>query len=380
MQKKLKYITLKHLLIEGEKQIGLQYYPNEQLNILVNSLDKPIWSEEYSMFYVKNKKKNLDQIFRIFKGFAWINGKHFFKFTSVDPSQPKPDIQKFAKRKYEKDYKRCPENYLQKLELRRYSQNTVNSYVSSFESFINHYKDMEIHSLDEQDIRAYLQLLNKKGLSRSSLNIAVNAIKFYYEVVMEMPNRFYSIERPKKEEKLPQVISQQQIFEMINAAPNIKHRCILSLIYSAGLRRNELLNLELSDIDSSRMLIIVRSGKGKKDRYTLLSPKVLEDLRTYFIEFKPKKYLFEGKTGQKYSATSVRMIVKSNSFKVLKNRYITPHVLRHSFATHLLENDTNLRYIQNLLGHSSSRTTEIYTHVATNSIRKIKSPMDFLNL
>jgi integrase/recombinase XerD len=231
--------------------------------------------------------------------------------------------------------------------------------------------------INEDLIRKYLQKLIQDGKSNSYVNQAVNSVKFYYEVVLGMPNRFYSIERPRSENKLPKVISKEEVLAIINATNNIKHKCIVSLLYSAGLRRSELLNLKITDIDSNRMLIRVESAKGNKDRMTLLSKYVLEDLRIYFKEHKPKKWLIEGAKGGKYSAESVVKIIKRASTKSKITQNVTPHTLRHSFATHLLENGTDLRYIQTLLGHSSSKTTEIYTHVATSSFHKIKNPMDF---
>jgi site-specific recombinase XerD len=231
-------------------------------------------------------------------------------------------------------------------------------------------------SLNEQDIRKYLQKLIQDGKSNSYLNQAVNSIKFYYEVVLEMPNRFYSIERPRHESKIPKVISKQEVMLLINNTSNIKHKCIVSLLYSAGLRRSELLNLKINDIDSKRMLIRVENSKGNKDRMTLLSETVLNDLRKYFKEYKPKKWLFEGQKGSIYSGESVVKIIKRATEKAKIKRNVTPHTLRHSFATHLLENGTDLRYIQTILGHSSSKTTEIYTHVAINTFNNIKNPLD----
>ena len=208
----------------------------------------------------------------------------------------------------------------------------------------------------------------------------INSIKFYYEVVLEMPNRFYSVERPRKEEKLPKVISLEEVQDLIKHTNNIKHKCIVSLLYSAGLRRSELLNLKLIDIDSKRMVITVSQGKGNKGRLTILSQSVLDDLRKYYSEYKPKVYLFEGQKGEEYSAQSVAQIIRRAALKARIKKKVTPHMLRHSFATHLLENGTDLRYIQVLLGHSSTRTTEIYTHVAINSIKAIKSPIELLDL
>mgnify|MGYP000333137687 CR=1 FL=1 len=203
--------------------------------------------------------------------------------------------------------------------------------------------------------------------------MSINAIKFYYEMVLGMPNRFYSIERPRKELKLPKVLSKEKILLMINNTNNIKHKCIISLLYSSGLRRNELLQLKIKDVDGKRMVIRVEQAKGNKDRYTVLNKSVLDDLRKYFKIYKPKIYLFEGPIPEKkYSTSSVLQIVTKTAKKAgIKDR-VTPHMLRHSFATHLLESGTDIRYIQLLLGHNSTKTTEIYTHVATNSFTQIK--------
>lgn len=191
-----------------------------------------------------------------------------------------------------------------------------------------------------------------------------------------MPNRFYEIERPAKKEKLPEILSKEEVKKLINQPKNSKHKCILALLYSAGLRRNELLNLKISDIDSDRMVIRVQGGKGGKDRYTLLSKDLLTDLRYYFRLYRPKVWLFEGAGGGKYSGTSVLKIVKKAAEKAKIGKKVVPHTLRHSFATHLLEAGTDLRYIQTLLGHGSSKTTEIYTHVATNVLTTIQNPLD----
>ena len=159
---------------------------------------------------------------------------------------------------------------------------------------------------------------------------------------------------------------------MIECTDNIKHRCIISLLYSSGLRRGEILNLKVNDIDSKRMVIKVNCAKGNKDRVTVLSPSVLSDLRQYYKDYKPKEFLFEGQKGNQYSGASVLKIVSKSARNAGINKKVTPHMLRHSFATHLLENGTDIRHIQLLLGHSSTKTTEIYTHVANKSFKDIK--------
>ncbi|MBE9489828.1 MAG: tyrosine-type recombinase/integrase [Bacteroidetes bacterium] len=323
-----------------------------------------------------NNRANLGSIFNLFRGVAWINTKYFFKKSLSKNLEETFDVNWFRNRERSSGYKFCPEIYLQKLEIKRYANNTVRTYISCFERFINHYRDIDIDTLNENDIRSYLQFLIQTGQSNSYINQAINSIKFYYEIVLEMPNRFYSIERPRKEHKLPVVLPKEDIITLIENTNNLKHRCIVSLLYSAGLRRGELLNLKLTDVDRKRMAIRVRGAKGNKDRYTLLSKTTLKDLRNYFKQWKPKTFLFEGQKHDKYSATSVGKIVSNASKKAGIKIKVSPHILRHSFATHLLESGTDLRYIQLLLGHNSTKTTEIYTHVATSNFNSIKNPLD----
>lgn len=375
----LKVITLKHILINDQKYIGILFYPDKVLQDLVKELPGVRWSTKHSIVIVPNSKENLKHIFYKFKGIAWINTNSFFKnkpkfkplshhkLTSVD---------QIRKRDLPHNYKKAPEEYLQKLEIKKYAINTAKTYVSCFEAFMNHFNDKEIDSLDEIDIRIYLQSLIQQGKSTSYLNQAINSIKFYFEVVKGMPNRFYSIERPIKRDKLPDVLSKTEVKSIIASTNNIKHKCIVSLLYSAGLRRGELLNLRIKDIDSSRMLIRVEGGKGEKDRYTLLSQNVLKDLREYYKKWKPQEFLFESTEGGKYSGGSILKIVKRAAKKAKIRKNVVPHMLRHSFATHLLEEGVDLRQIQILLGHSSTKTTEIYTHIAVSSFSNIRNLLD----
>ena len=377
VMEKIKSITLRHYIIEDEKCIGLIFYPNKVIQALVKELPGVKWSDEYQVVYLKNTEENVSAIFKTFSGVAWVNCRYFKKNKPVNiRGVEKGDIEWIERRKLEDGWRVCPQEYLQKLQLKRYSSNTIRVYVGCFERFINHFKEREINSLNENDIRSYLSLLVKKGFSNSYINQTVNAIKFHFEIVLDMPNRFYEIERPIKEHKLPKVISRQEVLAIIEHTNNIKHKCIVSLLYSAGLRRSELINLKLTDIDSKRMLVKVENAKGNKDRYTLLSENLLEDLRKYYVKWKPKKWLFESADGGPYSPSSIREIIKMAAGKAGLQKSITPHMLRHSFATHLLENGIDLRNIQALLGHNSLNTTEIYTHVATNDFTKIKNLLD----
>ncbi len=356
--------------------IGIKFSPDRLIQNLVKGLPNPKWSERYNMAYIPNTKANLRIVFNTFKGVVWINYNRFLTNKPVNAKNETVDVSWFRTRKPIPGYRFCPEEYLLKLELKRYANNTVKTYVSFFEMFINFYKEKELYAIDESDIRAFLQSLIQKKVSNSYVNQAINAIKFYYEVVLGMPNRFYEIERPRKESKLPKVISKEEVVDIIENTNNLKHRCIVQLLYGSGLRRSELLNLKINDIDSKRMLVRVIGSKGNKDRLTLLSKTALRDLRKYYIKYEPRLFLFEGKIGMKYSGASVLKIVKAAAEKAQIRMPVTPHILRHSFATHLLEAGTDLRQIQVLLGHGSSKTTEIYTHVATNTFETIKNPLD----
>ena len=300
----------------------------------------------------------------------------FLTNKPINTGNEKVDVDWFRKRRLPENYLRCPEEYLLKLELKRYAKNTVRIYVLFFEHFINYHHDKDLNALNETHIRAYLQRLIRHDKSNSYLNQVINSIKFYYEVVLGMPNRFYEIERPRKEHKLPRVISKEEVLSLIAHTNNLKHKCIVELIYGSGLRRSELLNLKIEDIDSKRMLVRIKQAKGNKDRLTLLSHNALLDLRNYYKSWKPKEYLFEGQRGGQYSGQAVVSIVKNASLKARITVSVTPHMLRHSFATHLLEAGVDLRQIQVLLGHQSTKTTEIYTHVATNTFKTIKNPLD----
>ena len=378
MKPSQKTLNLEHLLIKGEKQIGMKFYPDKTMQELIKGLPDVKWSKQYGMAYIRNNKKNVSLVFNLFRGIAWVNGKRFFANQNTNTLGEEVELNRYKKRKQIAGYRLCPDTYIRRLEIGQYALNTARTYISMFEKFINYYREKKIDDLDENDIRNYLQFLAGKQLSGSTLNMAVNSIKFYYEKVLGMPQRFYAIERPRMANKLPKVISKEEVKLIIDNTNNLKHWCIVSLLYSAGLRRAELVNLKTENIDSKRMVIHVIGAKGNKERLTILSPKVLERLRVYHSIYKPKLFLFEGPGAKQYSAESVFKIVKNAARKAGIRKGITPHVLRHSFATHLLESGVDLRYIQVLLGHSSTKTTEIYTQVAINNINAIESPIESL--
>lgn len=225
-----------------------------------------------------------------------------------------------------------------------------------------------------------LYLVDERQISTSYQNQAINAIKFYYEKVLKGPRKVFYIERPRKERILPNVLSEPEIKRILQSITNLKHKCLIMTSYSGGLRVGELLNLKPADIDSNRMQIKLRGAKGKKDRVTILSGKLLPLLREYYKLYKPVEWLFEGQMGGQYSERSVQKVLKAACIRAKISKEVSMHTLRHSFATHLLENGTDLRYIQSLLGHSSPKTTQIYTHITTKGMDQIINPLDRLDV
>jgi integrase/recombinase XerD len=272
------------------------------------------------------------------------------------------------------------EKFKQWMRSKRYSESTITTYSEALKSFLVFYRDKAIIDITNEDVIVYNnEHILKNNLSASFQNQTVNAIKLFFQTIRDTKMMVDKIHRPKRAKVLPNVLSKEEIKLILNAHSNIKHKMMLSLIYSCGLRCGELLALQPVHIDSKRNLVLLKNAKGKKDRIAPLSPKILEMLREYYKVHKPTTYLFEGQTkGQPYDARSLQLILKQALQKTGITKPATLHWLRHSFATHLLESGTDLRYIQELLGHNSSKTTEIYTHVSTKSIQQIKSPFDDL--
>jgi site-specific recombinase XerD len=267
----------------------------------------------------------------------------------------------------------------QKLKLRAYSENTIRTYLQSFKEFLFFYNDTDPTDLLEAEIRNYLLfLIEKKKLSRSSQNQAINAIKFFYEKILGQERKVYYLERPMRERRLPEVLSQLEVMQIFEALGNLKHRVMLMLVYAAGLRRSELINLRVGDVDLNRNIVFIRAAKGSRDRQSVMAQSMAPLLQQYLKEYNPGFWLFEGINGERYSTTSLRMVLKTGVSKAGIKKNVRLHMLRHSFATHLLEAGTSTRHIQVLLGHQSPKTTEIYAHVTRFSLDRIQSPLDHI--
>jgi site-specific recombinase XerD len=269
------------------------------------------------------------------------------------------------------------DQFIQLLVIKRYARSTIKSYKTALLQFFVQLS-VPVEAVKASEVQAYIRKKVQGGIAFSTQKQIVGAIKLFYK---EMYHKKLSIDYlypDRREQKLPVVLSQSEVRALLNGVENTKHSAILTCIYSAGLRIGEAIQLQLQDLDSKRMVINIRGAKGYKDREVMLSDKLLELLRIYYKEYQPKQWLFEGEKGAHYSATSIRKVFKKALQKAGINKQATVHTLRHSFATHLLENGVDIRYIQAFLGHHSIKTTQQYTHLLTASKARIKSPLDSL--
>jgi len=271
--------------------------------------------------------------------------------------------------------------FRKQLVIENYSKQTIKNYTSALQLFLKYIKNLIIKQVSSKEIQNYLYYCKaNKKYSYSSMKQVVATISYLHKKVLKKPIPEALDVKFRKPYTLPVVLSSEEIFKILTVTKNLKHKTILLLIYSAGLRLNELLELRISDIDSTAMKIHVKQGKNKKDRYLMLSENALKFLNEYYKNYKPNCYVFEGQNGGKYSPKSVQNIFKVAVKKAGIKKKVTVHSLRHSFATHLLDAGTDIRFIQELLGHKRLETTQIYTHVSSYSINKIKSPADILEI
>ncbi|WP_343488352.1 tyrosine-type recombinase/integrase [Allomuricauda sp. d1] len=267
----------------------------------------------------------------------------------------------------------------EQLKLKQYSQNTIKQYLSEFYHLLLLLKDFPVEKMTPKRLKDYfLYCVQKEQMAERKLNGKINAIKFYYEQVLHRPKMFFDIPRPKKPQVLPKALSKNEVKRILSVTSNIKHLVALQLAYGMGLRVSEVVNLKIGDIDSERMMVHIRGAKGKKDRYVPLPVSLLPLLRRYYLEYRPQNYLLEGQYGGQYAKVSVQNVFKTAMRKAGVHKTIGIHGLRHSYATHLLESGADMRFIQELLGHNSIKTTQVYTKVTPRSLSKITSPLDAL--
>jgi integrase/recombinase XerD len=370
-------LQLKSILYREETKYALYFERNREIQaILKEHFPQIRWSQSQNAWILPFESKIKSQLFQVLRGKIWIDYSQL---------QQKQEAKSLAKPFHSlpallEDQKAAIIRFKNYLSANRYSENTISTYSDALTIFLRFYAHKDISDITNLDVESFNnEYILKNKYSASFQNQVVNAIKLFFRVVEKKSISVELLERPRREHRLPNVLSKEEVKAIITAPTNLKHKMMLSLIYACGLRRSELLNLGLKDIHSARNLLVIRQSKGKKDRIVPIGNKLIESLREYFKQFKPKTWLFEGQIiGEKYSARSLELVLKKSCIIANINKPVTLHWLRHSYATHILESGTDLRFIQELLGHNSSRTTEIYTHVSQKSIQQIRSPFDDL--
>ena len=368
----MKTIFVKNGESRGKHLVLLEFPFDHQLKDLVKTLHGAEWNPGLKAWTIPYSDSVISDLLKLFRGKAWLDYSTFKKIK-IEP-KPKPlaplageleqEIRSFA------DWMRN----------RRYSESTIKNYSQGIGLFFRFLQNKNPELITNEDLELFNKdyIISRKS-SASFQSGVINAVKLFFANRLHRKLEPELVERPKQPRLLPHVLSKEEVKQILQAHQNIKHRTMLSLIYACGLRRGELLNLKPKDIDSQRGMLRVNQGKGKKDRLVPISEKIIGILREYYQYEKPTEYLFEGeKMGEKYSEGSLQKVLKSALKKAKIAKPVTLHWLRHSYATHLLESGTDLRFIQELLGHNSSKTTEIYTHVSQKSLQKIKSPFDDL--
>lgn len=269
--------------------------------------------------------------------------------------------------------------FVKLLEIKRYSKNTIKTYRDAVTFFLKYFEKTDPSEIRHEDIFRYIEHKVKDDkISFSTQKGIVGAIKLFYKHLYNKNIGIDYIYPDRTEYKLPKVLSQEDIKNILNTIYNIKHKAIISTLYSCGLRISELVNLKITDIDSKRMMVRIENSKGYKDREVMLSEKLLELLRAYYKQYKPKIYVFNGQSGGNYTARSAENIFKKALREAKINKPASLHTLRHSYATHLIEQGTDIRIVQELLGHKNIKTTQMYTHITDIRKLKIRTPFDNL--
>jgi site-specific recombinase XerD len=372
--------------VHGGQEIIKVLFANDRKIANVLERETPArWSSHLGYWYIFKEKFNLGDFFTIMKTVAYIDysgltNKSGQKSKSINTEKKYSAM--CIKNQLPRTSKIKIESFKLWMRQLRFSDNTIKTYIHQLQLFFGYYSGKKPEEITPADIEFFnLNFILKNGLSPTFQNQTISALKKFY---INQYNRNLDTENiicPVKSRTLPKVINKKDLKRFFESIKNVKHRMAFETIYAYGLRRSELLNLKLQDIDTRRGIISIINGKGKKDRSLPISKRWLEKVKPYYRTYRPGVYLIEGQCpGKSISAGSLQKVFERALKESKITRPYTIHCLRHSFATHLLENGTDLRYIQELLGHKSSRTTEIYTHVSNESLRNIKNPFDDMEL
>lgn len=380
-------IQLSPLMHRGMQRIAVRFEADAAIATIIKKITGSCWSKTHRCWLIPFNRKSYDWLLLALGNTNTVDDtelRSFYKTVAVSQKQPAeishlPVVREMRISEHNKQQLQL---MVEELQLMAYSPSTIRTYRNELLPLLQLLKDRAVDSMSIAEVKRYLlYCLEIQGLSENSVHSRVNALKFYFEKVLKRERFFVSIPRPKKRLILPKVLGETELGRLFNALTNIKHKAMLFTAYSAGLRVSEVVNLQLKHIDSDRMQIFVSCAKGKKDRYVSLSPVLLDILRSYIKKYpvKPVLYLFESEeTRASYPTRTVQRIFQLAKEKAGIQKDVGIHSLRHSFATHLLEKGTDIRYIKELLGHFNIKTTERYLHVSKQQLVNIVSPLDDL--
>lgn len=338
----------------------------------IKALKKFRWSKTHNAWYAPFHQETINLVQALLQPYVVFKiDASLFKKITVKQQRPQRNLSE--------KHKQVIRDFVNYLKGKYYSKSTVKTYFTFIADFISYFNHRSLETLTNKDVEHFIEaVFIPKLYSASTHRQFISAIKLFIKFYPDCNIEELQLERPKRSKKLPLILSKEEVFDLIRCTTNLKHRTIIAMLYSAGLRISELLNLRLQDIDIDRNQLLVVNGKGRKDRTVVLAKSFVPLLLNYLNSYAPRFYFIEGKQGFQYSASSVRAFIKRSTKAANIKKRVTPHTLRHSFATHLLENGIGLRYIQELLGHAKPETTMIYTHVTKKTLLQIESPLDAL--
>ncbi|WP_224484666.1 tyrosine-type recombinase/integrase [Robertkochia aurantiaca] len=375
----MKTIVLERKMMSEELYICIRVDGDRKLSDILSRFPFIFFNPANQEYTLPFSSRNMDAIFR------YLREQRYYVDYSAFRGIPDPVNLPPLRADHPKDIPSDDHLHLGRLEQwmeqQRYSRNTINTYTGLLRVYWRHFPAKDPALLTTDDLEAFnREHILKQGFSRVYQNQLISALKLYHRVFGGSDTYMEQLERPRKAKRLPVVLSMQEVQSLLRSLRNEKHRSLLSLIYACGLRVGEALSLELPDVDTGRGFVHIRHAKGAKDRFLPLSTRTIVMLEHYMGIYCPQRFVFEGSPGQPYSASSARAVLNKALSRTSIRKQVTLHTLRHSYATHLLENGTDIRLIQELLGHNSPKTTMIYTHVSSSSLRKVQNPFDKLNI
>ena len=381
-----KVILISKVRHRGAIRIKLVFQYDEELISQVRKLDGVRWSDTMKCWHIPFRREYLNYLVRNLTTNVSLVEKNIkagtVKVQKETPAKQKPNDKKLTPSvtKVTGNQEKL-QKYFRFLEGRRYSRSTVDTYCYFASDFLDFLKGKPLKDIDNRDIEFFIEeVIVPRNYSIASHRQFISSMKHFAECFPETGINHIELPLPKKSRKLPEVLSKDEVIAIIQATKNLKHRAIITLLYSAGLRIGELLNLRLSDIDLERKQIFIRDSKGRKDRYVFLAESFIPLLSNYLSTYRPSLWFVEGTKKKQYSPSSIRSFLKESCKLAGITKRVTPHTFRHSFATHLLEDGVDIRYIQELLGHNKPETTMIYTHITKRQLMNIRSPLDTIAL